>query len=241
MSGIFKVRDMKYGVYEYGYLQVHHLFWCWCRGRVAQEQHCFSHCCHYSDNFHQPWLGQQKSAKKVVKGSFYTLTFIFWGFIGHLQFVTVQYKKAVRVMQKRLSARVTCTRSVNARKLSGGGGKNYTLGTWSQQWLAQLTLCCLRKLTPRCRLGVAAPLTLGGYSYSSVESSAPPPPLTKAAAAPALAGRGSMLSVSAASLAVTGVLPLSRYPMFIRRPDEAVLRCCWGSTEGGKGSWVDTQ
>ena len=169
------------------------------------------------------------------------MTFIFWGFIGHLQFVTVQYKKAVRVMQKRLSARVTCTRSVNARKLSGGGGKNYTLGTWSQQWLAQLTLCCLRKLTPRCRLGVAAPLTLGGYSYSSVESSAPPPPLTKAAAAPALAGRGSMLSVSAASLAVTGVLPLSRYPMFIRRPDEAVLRCCWGSTEGGKGSWVDTQ
>ena len=75
MSGIYKGRDMKYGVYEYGYLQVHHLFWCWCRGRVAQEQHCFSHCCHYSDNFHQPWLGQQKSAKKVVKGSFYTLTF----------------------------------------------------------------------------------------------------------------------------------------------------------------------
>ena len=54
MSGIYKGRDMKYGVYEYGYLQVHHLFWCWCRGRVAQEQHCFSHCCHYSDNFHQP-------------------------------------------------------------------------------------------------------------------------------------------------------------------------------------------
>ena len=79
--------------------------------------------------------------------------------------------------------------------------------------------------------------TLGGYSYNNVSSAA----IT--AAAPALAGRGSALNVSAASLAVTGVLPLSRYPIFIRRPDEAVLRCCeaaGGSTVGGVGSW-DTQ
>lgn len=87
--------DTKYGVYEYGYLQVHHLFWCWDRGRVAQEQHCFSHCYRCSsDNFHQPWLGQQKSAKKVVKGFFfYTLTF---NWVGLQLFVTVQYKKAFR-------------------------------------------------------------------------------------------------------------------------------------------------
>ena len=68
--------------------------------------------------------------------------------------------------------------------------------------------------------GALARVTLGGYSYNSVSS-----PLTSAAAAPALAGRGSVLSVSAASLAVTGVLPLSRYPMFISRPEEAVRRC----------------
>ena len=66
LAKIGKKRDMKYGVYEYGYLQVHHLFWCWDRGRVAQEQRCFSR--YHSDNFHQPSLGQQKSAKKVVKG-----------------------------------------------------------------------------------------------------------------------------------------------------------------------------
>ena len=88
---------MKYGVYEYGYLQVHHLFWCWDRGRVAQEQRCFSR--YHSDNFHQPSLGQQKSAKKVVKGCFYTDLHSLFG----LKFSYRQYKNRVPLlfMQKR--------------------------------------------------------------------------------------------------------------------------------------------